>query len=49
MLNVLDEKVIAFDLQETKALFESLGLPESAAERAHRDSFGRAAKLIASA
>jgi LuxR family maltose regulon positive regulatory protein len=49
MLNVLDEKVIAFDLQETRALFASLGMPASVAERAHRDSFGRVAKLIGSA
>ena len=49
MLNVLDEKVIAFDLEETRVLFERLGLPASDAERAHRDSFGRVAKLIRSA
>jgi len=49
MLNVLDEKVIAFDLPETKALYKSLGLPGAGAERAYRDSFGRVAKLIGSA
>jgi ATP/maltotriose-dependent transcriptional regulator MalT len=49
MLNVLDEKVIAFDIPETQALFRSLGVPASHAERAQRDSFGRAARLVQSA
>lgn len=46
MLNVLDEKVIAFTADETSELFASLGLPASSAETAYRDSFGRVSKLL---
>lgn len=46
MLNVLDEKVIAFNLAETEALFASMGLSTTRAETAHRDSFGRVSKLL---
>jgi len=45
MLNVLDEKVIAFDTEETIALFRSLGLDSGAGE-AHRKSYGRVSKLL---
>ena len=46
MLNVLDEKVIAFTPQETVALFASLGLSRATAELAYRASFGRVSKLL---
>jgi LuxR family maltose regulon positive regulatory protein len=49
MLNVLDEKVIAFNVSETEDLYKDLGLPTSDAERAQRDSFGRVATLVRSA
>lgn len=46
MLNVLDEKVIAFDLAETQQLFAVKHRPAAAAAAAHRDSFGRVSKLL---
>ena len=46
MLNVLDEKVIAFTPQETIALFASVGLSRSTADLAYRASFGRVSKLL---
>lgn len=46
MLNVLDEKVIVFTADETKALFEKLGLPSDSATEAHRPSFGCIAKIL---
>jgi ATP/maltotriose-dependent transcriptional regulator MalT len=46
ILNVLDEKVIAFDVPETEALFRSLGLAPEDAEFAQRTAFGRIVKLI---
>jgi len=45
MLNVLDEKVITFDPEETVALFRSLGLASGAGD-AHRRSYGRVSKLL---
>jgi LuxR family maltose regulon positive regulatory protein len=45
MLNVLDEKVIAFDQDETAALFRSLGRT-AGADEAHRRSYGRVSKLL---
>ena len=45
-LNVIDEKVLAFDLPETVRLTTRFGLPRSDAERAHSTTFGRASKLI---
>jgi LuxR family maltose regulon positive regulatory protein len=44
-LNVVDEKVLAFDLAETVRLMTTLGLRRSDAERAHATTFGRASKL----
>ena len=44
-LNVLDEKVLAFDLSETVRLMTIRGLRRSEAERAHSTTFGRASKL----
>lgn len=46
MLNVVDEKLLAFNQSETTLFFASLGLPESAAKRAWKESFGRVSKLI---
>lgn len=46
MLNVLDEKEIAFDTGETRALFRSLGLSVSGCESARKKSFGRISKLL---
>ena len=45
-LNVIDEKVLAFDLAETVELTKRLGLKRSDAERAHSETFGRVSKLI---
>lgn len=44
-LNVIDERVLAFDLAETVDLMTKLGLKRSDAERAHSTTFGRASKL----
>ncbi len=46
MLNVIDEKVIAFTLAETEALFAGRGLSPAEAARAHQRSFGRISRLI---
>lgn len=46
MLNVLDEKVIAFNLEETESLFHSLSLPKSSAVEANQSCFGRVSKLL---
>lgn len=45
-LNVIDEKVLAFDLAETVELTRRRGLKRSEAERAHSETFGRISKLI---
>jgi ATP/maltotriose-dependent transcriptional regulator MalT len=46
MLNVVDEKLLAFDEEETSRLFENSGLKDSEVSRLQRDSFGRVSKLI---
>lgn len=46
MLNVIDEKVIAFTAAETEALFHSLGLSSSIAKIAQKRCFGRVSKLM---
>jgi LuxR family transcriptional regulator, maltose regulon positive regulatory protein len=46
MLNVLDEKVIAFNLDETRALFDTLGHSSACASEANRSCFGRVSKLL---
>lgn len=46
MLNVIDEKVIAFSLAETEIMFNSLGLSSLKAKEAHRECFGRISKLL---
>lgn len=45
MLNVIDEKLLAFNCEETTKFFQSAGLPEKTARKAHADSFGRIAKV----
>jgi LuxR family transcriptional regulator, maltose regulon positive regulatory protein len=49
MLNVLDEKVIAFTDDETEALFEVIGVSPAKAADARRESFGRVSKLLQAA
>ena len=46
MLNVLDEKVIAFSATETEALLDSKALPISRARDIQRESFGRVSKIL---
>jgi ATP/maltotriose-dependent transcriptional regulator MalT len=46
MLNLLEEKVIAFTEAETEALLDSVGLPTSYARDANRECFGRISKLL---
>ncbi len=46
MLNVLDEKELAFDAEETQVLSTSLGIPISKAEMAREKSFGRISKML---
>lgn len=46
MLNMIDEKVIAFNLGETEALFDSIRFPRSRAKEAHGRSYGRISKLL---
>jgi len=45
-LNVIDEKLLAFDLAETVELMKRSGLRRRDAERAHSATFGRISKLI---
>lgn len=45
-LNVVDEKLLAFDLAETVELIKRAGLRRSDAERAHSATFGRVSKLV---
>jgi LuxR family transcriptional regulator, maltose regulon positive regulatory protein len=46
MLNVLDEKVIAFTKSETEELFANRGLTPAAAHHAHHICYGRISKLL---
>ena len=46
MLNVLDERLIAFNAAETEALFSTFGLSPNAAKKAHGQCFGRISKLL---
>lgn len=46
MLNVLDERIIAFTENETKELFKSRDIPADAASEAHRRCYGRISKLL---
>jgi|KBSSwiStaDraftv2_1062776.scaffolds.fasta_scaffold53944_2 LuxR family maltose regulon positive regulatory protein len=45
-LNVIDEKLLAFDLAETVELVRRAGIRRSEAERAHSATFGRISKLL---
>lgn len=47
ILNVVDEKVLAFDLEETERLYSRFGLGPNEANEAHTASFGRIGKLLA--
>lgn len=46
VLNVIDEKVLAFDLDETERLYARLGVDVDIAHEAHAVSFGRIGKLL---
>ena len=46
VLNVIDEKLLAFSPSDTEELFALHGLTEDVAIGAHRATFGRAADLI---
>lgn len=46
VLNIIDERLLAFSLAEATALFKTHGLTSYAAAMAHRQSFGRAAELV---
>lgn len=45
-LNVIDEKLLAFNLNETIELVKRAGLSRSEAERAHSATFGRVSNLL---
>jgi len=45
VLNVIDEKLLAFSPEETAKLFKGKGLSPDEVSKAHADSFGRASKL----
>ena len=46
MLNVIDEKLLAFDASETDRLFKGKGFSPEEISKAQSDSFGRPSKLI---
>lgn len=46
VLNIIDEKLLAFSPAEAAALFKARGLTAQAAASAHRASFGRASELL---
>ncbi len=45
VLGVIDEKLLAFNLEETKELFKKHGVPVSSVLKAHSESFGRISRL----
>lgn len=47
VLNVIDEKLLTFSLNETSELFSRHGLSRSVAARVHRETFGRPAEIMA--
>ena len=47
-LNVIDEKLLALNVDETEELYKKYGLARENAKKAHRDCFGRLSKLILS-
>jgi LuxR family transcriptional regulator, maltose regulon positive regulatory protein len=46
VLNVIDEKLLALNIEETEELYKKYGLTKEKAKKAHRDSFGRISKLM---
>ncbi len=46
MLNVIDEKVIAFNQSETEALFEAINVPTTKAKEFQRQAYGRISKIL---
>jgi len=46
MLNVIDEKLLAFDEDETARLFSGTGISDEQVRRARSESFGRVSKLL---
>ena len=48
VLNVIDEKLLAFNAEETLELYKKYNLPKENAEKAHSESFGRISKLMLS-
>jgi LuxR family maltose regulon positive regulatory protein len=47
VLGVVDEKILAFDMDETRKLFRKYGHPPETASQAHAKSFGRISRLKA--
>jgi len=45
-LGVIDEKTLAFDLNETILLLKQVGLSQAEAARIHAETFGRVSKLL---
>lgn len=45
-LNLIDEKVFAFDEDETVELFEKTGLPVKLARHAHQNCFGKVSQML---
>lgn len=45
VLGVIDEKLLAFNLDETKEFFKKSGIPEKFTVNAHKKSFGRISRL----
>jgi len=45
-LDVIDEKTLAFDRDETVLLLRQVGRPQAEAERIHAETFGRVSKLL---
>jgi LuxR family transcriptional regulator, maltose regulon positive regulatory protein len=48
VLNVIDEKLLALNVEETEELYKNYGLARENARKAHRDCFGRISKLMLS-
>jgi len=46
VLNVIDEKLLALNFDETQELYENFGLSKENAQKAYRESFGRVSKLM---
>jgi ATP/maltotriose-dependent transcriptional regulator MalT len=45
-LDVIDEKTLAFDRDETILLLKQIGRPQAEAVRIHAETFGRVSKLL---